>query len=141
MPKKKTKRASVVEEADKVLNGASERLRKVALIFTSITTIFVALGGFGTWMVSAITEHTEQQITELRRELTSVKTDVKDVQLAETRLQLLMALNTTPDDEKTILDIARVYFIELKGDWYMTPKFIKWAKEHNIDITAFKFAN
>ena len=140
MPKKKTKKASVVKKADKVLDGASERLRKVALIFTSITTICVALGGFGTWMVSAITEHTEQQITELRQELTSVKTDVKDVQLAETRLQLLVALNTTPEDEKTILDIARVYFIELKGDWYMTPKFTKWAKEHNIDITGFKFA-
>lgn len=141
MPKKKTKKTSVVEKADKALDGASERLRKVALIFTSITTICVASGGFGTWMVSAITEHTEQQIAELRRDLTSVEAEVKDVQLAETRLQLLVALNTTPDDEKTILDIARVYFIELKGDWYMTPKFIKWAKEHNIDITAFKFAD
>ena len=141
MPKKKTKKASVAKKADKVLDGASERLRKVALIFTSIATICAALGGFGAWMVSAITEHTEQQITELRQELSSVESEVKDVQLAETRLQLLVALNTTPDDEKTILDIARVYFIELKGDWYMTPKFTKWAKEHNIDITAFKFAD
>lgn len=132
---------SVEKKKEKLLDRFSDRAKKIAAIITSTVTICAAVAGFGNWLVNTITAHTTEQVQKIQDELENVKNEVKSIKLDETRLQLLVAINTTPDDTKTILEIARVYFLELKGDWYMTPKFIAWARKHDIDITGFTFTD
>lgn len=48
------------------------------------------------------------------------------------RTQMLVLISDYPDDESEILEIARHYFHDLHGDWYMTPIFNKWLAQRNI---------
>lgn len=50
------------------------------------------------------------------------------------RIQLLMVMKDQPENVDTILKLAQVYFVDLKGDWYMTSEFNKWAKKHDVII-------
>lgn len=41
------------------------------------------------------------------------------------RIQLLMIMQSQPDNIDTILKLAEAYFVTLGGDWYMTSEFNK----------------
>ena len=41
------------------------------------------------------------------------------------RIQLLMIMQSQPDNIDTILKLAEAYFVTLEGDWYMTSEFNK----------------
>ena len=48
------------------------------------------------------------------------------------RTQLLVLIFMSPDDTAEILRVAERYFKDLDGDWYMTPIFYRYLKEHNV---------
>lgn len=50
------------------------------------------------------------------------------------RIQLLMVMRDNPNNIDTILKLAETYFVKLKGDWYMTNEFNKWAKKHDVVV-------
>ena len=45
-----------------------------------------------------------------------------------------MVMSHQPNNVDTILKLAEQYFVKLRGDWYMTNEFGKWAKEHDVTI-------
>lgn len=45
------------------------------------------------------------------------------------RTQLLLMILLKPQEKKEILTLAQHYFIDLKGNWYMTDVFDKWCEE------------
>lgn len=45
---------------------------------------------------------------------------------------LLFMYNYDPKDESELMTAAEHYFKDLKGDWYMTPKFNRFIQENNI---------
>ena len=47
------------------------------------------------------------------------------------RTQLLLMILLTPQEKKEILTLAQHYFIDLKGNWYMTDVFDKWCEEES----------
>jgi hypothetical protein len=65
-------------------------------------------------------------------------TIIKKVDTAEenaTRSQLLTLMSDYPNNESEILKVAQYYFQDLKGDWYMTGLFTKWAESRGIDVS------
>ena len=58
----------------------------------------------------------------------------KETQKDTTRIQLLMVIQQQPNNIDTILKLAERYFVKLKGDWYVTSEFNKWAKEHDVSL-------
>lgn len=58
----------------------------------------------------------------------------KETQKDTTRIQLLMVIQQQPNNVDTILKLAERYFVKLKGDWYVTSEFNKWAKEHDVGL-------
>ncbi len=44
------------------------------------------------------------------------------------RTQLLLMILLKPQEKKEILTLAQHYFIDLKGNWYMTDVFDKWCE-------------
>ena len=45
------------------------------------------------------------------------------------RTQLLLMILMKPNEKKEILTLAQHYFVDLKGNWYMTDIFDKWLLE------------
>jgi len=44
------------------------------------------------------------------------------------RTQLLLMILLRPQEKKEILTLAQHYFIDLKGNWYMTDVFDRWCE-------------
>ena len=73
--------------------------------------------------------------------LATVEATVNDIRQDTVRLQLDNLINNDPDNIESVLTVAKVYFIDMKGDWYMTEKFKKWGREHNVDLSDFTFTH
>ena len=48
------------------------------------------------------------------------------------RTQLLLMICDYPTESAEILELAKHYFSDLKGNWFATPIFNKWLEEYNI---------
>lgn len=56
-------------------------------------------------------------------------------ELSNTRLELLMLINHSPSNVIEIEKVARHYFIDLNGDWYMSQIYSDWAKTYGGDTS------
>lgn len=84
-----------------------------------------------------LTEHTQESkkvIDDINDSLKELKDLSKDTRKDTLRIQLLMVIRDNPDNIDTILKLAETYFVKLKGDWYMTNEFTKWAKAHDVVV-------
>jgi carbonic anhydrase len=81
-------------------------------------------------------QDTNQRVDQLSQNIDKILELSKETRKDNIRIQLLMIMEHQPENVDTILKIAEKYFIKLKGDWYMTNEFSKWAKEHNVTIPA-----
>ena len=64
-----------------------------------------------------------------------------ELKLDTTRNQLLTLMKNYPDNEEEIMKVAKYYFKDLNGDWYMTSLFIEWGEEKGIDVTEIVKVN
>ena len=62
-----------------------------------------------------------------------VKSKLKKIEKDGVRMQLLLLMSTYPDERQEIMEAARYYFINLKGDWYLTSLFSKWLKSQKLE--------
>ena len=53
------------------------------------------------------------------------------------RTQLLLLMSDYPDRVDEIIEVAHHYFVDDKGNWYMTTLFSAWCKEHDIEYNDF----
>ena len=53
------------------------------------------------------------------------------------RTQMLVLMSSYPDDEAELLKLAEHYFVDLKGDWYMTTLFNKHCEKYKIARPAW----
>lgn len=81
-----------------------------------------------------MTEHLDERIA-------SVENTLNDIRQDTTRMQLDNLINNDSDNIESILKVAKVYFIDMNGDWYMTEKFKKWGKDHDVDLSDFNFTS
>lgn len=104
------------------------RVKEFADILTAVGIIGAALVGVGTWCTHQINASTNEK-------LDTISSQMQDLKLDTTRNQLLTLMKNYPDNEEEIMKVARYYFDDLNGDWYMTGLFIKWGNEKGIDVT------
>ena len=53
------------------------------------------------------------------------------------RTQLLLLMNDMPDNTTEILIVAEYYFVNLKGDWYMSILFDEWLEKKGLNIPVW----
>jgi hypothetical protein len=58
-----------------------------------------------------------------------IKGTLKKLEKDILRTQLLLMILMKPNEKKEILTLAQHYFVDLKGNWYMTDIFDKWLIE------------
>lgn len=67
--------------------------------------------------------------------MSSVTSQLNSIELSSTRSELLLMIDNHPEDTHSIMSLAEKYFIDLKGDMYMTKVFSDWGKSQGVDIT------
>lgn len=108
-----------------------DRIKKIAAVISAIGVITGAFAGVGNWIVSRVSEQTNERIAALELEVTEAH---RESQLGITRLELQGLINDTPENKVEIEKMARFYFTELHGDTYMTSMYSKWAAEYGGNI-------
>lgn len=111
-----------------------KHVQTASAVLASIVAICTTIGGVLSWFEAQMTEHLDKRID-------SLESAVKDVRLDTVRLQLDGLMAHDSNNIESILSVAKVYFIDMQGDWYMTEKFKKWGKEHDVDLSDFNFTS
>lgn len=111
-----------------------KRVQTASAVLASIVAICTTVGAVLTWFESKMTEHLDKRIDTL-------ESTVNDIRQDTVRLQLDNLINGDSNNIESILTIAKVYFIDMKGDWYMTEKFKRWGREHDVDLSDFNFTS
>lgn len=117
------------------------KVQKLAKLLTSVAAIIGVLTAGTAWFLgqidSAISNKIEDQTATLQQEVKQIASDreatAKQTELQLTRLELLMLMETDPDNAIEIEKVARRYFIDLGGNTYMSSEFSRWCKLHNAD--------
>lgn len=104
------------------------RIKDCADVITAVGVIGAALVAVGTWCTTQINASTNAKLDAISSQVTELKLDT-------TRSQLLTLMKNYPDNEEEIMKVAKYYFKDLDGDWYMTSLFVEWGEEKGIDIS------
>lgn len=81
-------------------------------------------------------DSSEKAFSEFRQDLADIKEMLVDNSKATLRIEMNEEMSRHPHNHDTILKMAEKYFVELKGDWYMSNKFLDWAEKENIHLPA-----
>ena len=111
-----------------------ENIKKISAFISAIIVIVTAVGSALSWFETKMTEHLDAR-------LDYVESTVREIREDTVRLQLDNLINNDSDNVESILTVARTYFIDMRGDWYMTEKFKAWGREHNVDLSDFTFTH
>lgn len=109
-----------------------ELVKKISALISAVVVIFTTLGSCLSWFENKITQHLDERMSTLESKVNDIREDT-------IRIQLDNLINNDSENVESILTIARTYFIDMKGDWYMTEKFKRWGREHNVDLSDFAF--
>lgn len=127
MPRQPRK-TTVKKPKEKMSEKIIKKTKSLADVITAVGIIGAAAVGVGTWCVTQMNAGTNQK-------LDTIIEKVDKAELDATRSQLLTLMSDYPDNESEILKVAKYYFKDLGGDWYMTDLFTKWADSRGIDVT------
>ena len=119
-------------------------VQKWATRLGAIATIIGFLVAGGGWVIhqvdNAVATRIENQTNSIQYEVKKLsdKVDYQDreSELQLTRLELMMLMETSPDNIVEIEKVAYRYFQVLKGNTYMTSEYSKWCRTYggNCDI-------
>ena len=72
------------------------------------------------------------RLEEIENSLKTIDRRMKTAEKDSLRTQLLLLLSDYPEEANEIMTLAQHYFVDLKGDWYMTSMFNRWLVVHDI---------
>ncbi len=107
------------------LNASSQKL---ASLITALCVIGGAFFGTTNYIVSQFDLRIQSQMSDVRK-------DVAEIKLSSTRNELLLMMKNNPENVTEIEKIARKYFKDMDGDWYMSGLYSKWCKAHGGDAS------
>lgn len=118
----------MARERKKLPEKVSKTIQNIAAFLTACGVIIAT--------VSAVVGQIQENATaSLRSDIEQLSNDVASIKLDTTRMQLMTLINEDPDNVTDILKVAKYYFKDLHGDWYMSGMFADWAEKHNIDVS------
>lgn len=65
---------------------------------------------------------------------TKLDNEIYDRKLTDCRLELDGLMSNHPEDVRALMLVAKKYFIDLNGDWYMSTIFANHCKTHDIPL-------
>lgn len=109
----------------------------ITSVISMISAITVAYIGHSVKKSNAMSrEAADLEHAKITTLIEKVDTELADNNLRTLRLDLLHAIETDPDNQVVVLELAQKYFVEMKGNCYMSKVFQEWADDHNVSITS-----
>lgn len=127
MPRESRKKV-VKKPKEKMSEKIVKKTKSLADVITAVGIIGAAILGIGSWITSLAN-------ADMNKKLDTIILKTDKAEENATRSQLLALMSDYPDNESEILKVAQYYFRDLKGDWYMTGLFTKWAESRGIDVS------
>lgn len=118
--------------ATKKLEKLGTKITKTSAILSAIVAIIGVVSGICAWVSNQFQSVISTQLSSLQSDIES--NDLKMEQQI-TRLELLNLIHNQPNNKVEIEKVARHYFVDLKGDWYMTGIYSEWATAHAGDVS------
>lgn len=119
-------------------DSLDKNVQKWAATLGAIATIVGTLVAGGSCIVSqldnAVAAKIDNQTAAVQQEVQKLTDKVteqdaqQDLQL--TRLELMALMDNNPYNVVEIEKVARHYFHDLEGDWYMSELYSNWAKTY-----------
>lgn len=114
-------------------------------IWRELLIAFLGASGVFSFAMFMITRHDKKKDTEkenedaVRDELKSIMDllqELKDQAFKNekdnVRTQLLLLMADYPDNTAELLECAKHYFVDMDGDWYLTPIFAKFIEARDV---------
>lgn len=114
----------------KFFDRFNEKTKKIAGLVSAIMVIIGALTGALGWVNTQLQDVIANQMADLKN--TVQQSDDRQNQQI-TRLELMELMNNQPENVAEIEKVAKHYFQELNGDWYMTGLYSKWCHKYGGD--------
>lgn len=124
----------VLERLGKRLDNMNIWYKRIAAVITIGVAIWGGVSAITTNLTNALDDHIGNQISEVATNVEANSDNLYNIRLDTLRTQLLLYMYHEPHEHNTILEIAKVYFVDYGGDWIMTNKFKQWAREENVEI-------
>ena len=124
----------LLERIGKRLDNANVWYKRIAAMIAIVAAIWGGCVGIANSLTATLDQHIGSQLASVADNVDANSESLQDIRLDTLRTQLLLYMYHEPQEHNTILEIARVYFVEYHGDWIMTNKFKQWAKEEEVEI-------
>lgn len=82
-------------------------------------------------------DKSKDKFANIEKTLARIEQDIKESKQDRCRMQLLNLIQHNPQNTDTILMIAKKYFVELEGNWYMDSMFTEWAGNYNVKLPSW----
>ena len=105
----------------------SENIKSLAAVISALMVICTAATGCAAFVANKISVDIDTKIQPLATKIDAIEMDT-------TRIQLIDMIREEPDNEDSILKLAKHYFVDLSGDWYATALFNDWCAERDIHV-------
>lgn len=108
-----------------------------------IETIITGICGAG-WLATLLIffvdrrDKKKKDDDEENKRLNDLEEAMKKNEKDSVRIQLLLLMSNYADEDKhELLTLAEHYFKVLKSNWYMTSKFKRFLKQHDIEMPTW----
>ena len=120
--------------------GAVTTLGVIAGMFCGLFSWGIGqLDGFVNAKLQDVTAQVVEVQADITRQVSTVKQELLDIEnesrLGRTRLELTTLIAHSPTNVLEIEKVARYFFVDLGGDWYMSQIYSDWAKQYGGDVT------
>lgn len=124
----------LLERIGKRLDNANVWYKRIAAVIAIVAAIWGGCVGVSNTLIDKLDTHIGDQLSEAVTQIESNSQNLQEIRLDTLRTQLLLYIYHDPTEHHTILEIAKVYFVDYGGDWIMTGKFREWAKAEGVEI-------
>lgn len=136
MTKNQTSKIKKLEER---WDNLDRWVKRVLGAIATVGTIIGIIGGMTGWVTGQVDSILEAKLAPLEKEIITLQehSDEGDrkQELSITRLELTNLIAHSAENVVEIERVARYYFVDLHGDWYMSKIYSDWAREYGGDTS------
>lgn len=138
-------KVSKIKQIEERWDNADKWVKRILGAIATLGTIIGLVGGITSWVTSQLDAHLDAKIETIATQIQTLeeKSDEADrkLELSSTRNELTTLISHSPENVVQIEMVARYYFMDLGGDWYMSGIYSAWAKKYDGDMSFVTHLN